>query len=81
MLCSGKALASAASTAGQPMLAVATYTKSITKHKSVIINIGSAIGEVGIPLRDHIIVAPGRVDYFSFRKEKMIASRFINREL
>lgn len=33
--------------------------------------------QIGIPLRDHIIVAPGRVDYFSFRKENMIGSNLI----
>lgn len=46
MLGSGKALASAASASGQPMLAAAAYTKSITKLKSVLISIGSAIGAV-----------------------------------
>ena len=33
--------------------------------------------QIGIPLRDHIIVALGRVDYFSFRKENMIGSNLI----
>ena len=33
--------------------------------------------QIGIPLRDHIIVAPGRVDYFSFRKENMIGGNLI----
>ncbi len=33
--------------------------------------------QIGIPLRNHIIVAPGRVDYFSFRKENMIGSNLI----
>lgn len=32
---------------------------------------------MGIPLRDHIIVAPGRKDYFSFLKEDMIGGNLI----